>query len=36
MFDLYVALTGGGPGKDYYDGLPHDKTALIGGITWTF
>lgn len=36
MFDLHVALTGGGPGKDYYDGLPHDKTALIGGITWTF
>lgn len=36
MFDFYLALTGGGPGKDYYDGNPHSKTALLGGVTWTF
>jgi uncharacterized protein (TIGR02001 family) len=35
-FDLHLALTGGGPGPDFYDLHPHNKTALSGGVSWTF
>jgi len=35
-FDLHLALTGGGPAKDYYAGRPHTKTALVAGASWTF
>lgn len=34
--DLHLALTGGGPGGDYYRNRRHSKTALIGGISWFF
>jgi uncharacterized protein (TIGR02001 family) len=32
--DLHVALTGGGPGGDYY--RPHDTAAVVGGVSWFF
>jgi uncharacterized protein (TIGR02001 family) len=35
-FDLHLALTGGGPGQDFYDLRPHDKTALSGGVSWSY
>jgi uncharacterized protein (TIGR02001 family) len=35
-FDLHLSLTGGGPGGDYYRNRRHGKTALVGGISWSF
>lgn len=34
--DLSLSLSGGGPGHDYYAGASHNRTALIGGVSWTF
>lgn len=36
VFDLHASLSGGGPGKDYYDHRVHSKTVLTGGVSWTF
>jgi uncharacterized protein (TIGR02001 family) len=35
-FDLHAALSGGGPGKEYYSGELHNKTALSVGASWSF
>lgn len=35
-FDLHAALSGGGPGKDYYYGRFHGKVALTAGASWSF
>jgi uncharacterized protein (TIGR02001 family) len=35
-FELHTALSGGGPGKDYYDHATQSRTALTGGATWMF
>jgi uncharacterized protein (TIGR02001 family) len=35
-FDLHVALTDGGPGTDDYHSRTHGRTALIGGVSWSF
>ncbi|MGN6817288.1 MAG: TorF family putative porin [Sphingomonas sp.] len=35
-FDLHAALSGGGPGREYYAGSLHDKTALTAGVSWSF
>ena len=35
-FDLHAALSGGGPGKDYYSGSSHGKVALTAGAAWNF
>jgi len=35
-FDLHAALTGGGPGTDYYRGRTHSKSAVVGGVSWSF
>jgi uncharacterized protein (TIGR02001 family) len=35
-FDLHAALTGGGPGDDYYRNHRHGKTALVAGVSWIF
>lgn len=35
-FDLHAALSGGGPGKDYYSGNFHGKVALTAGAAWNF
>ena len=31
---LRVIATGGGPGHDYYGNRPHNRTALIVGVSW--
>jgi uncharacterized protein (TIGR02001 family) len=33
---LHATLSGGGPGRDYYDGQSRDRTALTGGLSWVF
>lgn len=35
-FDVHAALSGGGPGQDYYAGRVHDRTALTAGASWSF
>jgi uncharacterized protein (TIGR02001 family) len=35
-FDLHAAITGGGPGSDYYRGRTHSKSAVVGGVSWSF
>ncbi len=35
-FDLHAAVSGGGPGDDYYDRIYHSRTALTAGIGWRF
>lgn len=35
-FDLHAALSGGGPGRDYYSGSFHGKVALTAGAAWNF
>jgi uncharacterized protein (TIGR02001 family) len=35
-FDLHASLSGGGPGKEYYAGDLHSKTALTAGASWSF
>jgi len=35
-FDLHAALSGGGPGKDYYSGSFHNKVTLTAGASWSF
>jgi hypothetical protein len=35
-FDAQVELSGGGPDPDYFDGIPHSKTAAAGRITFNF
>jgi uncharacterized protein (TIGR02001 family) len=35
-FDLHAALSGGGPGKEYYSGELHSKIALTAGASWSF
>ena len=34
-FDIHAALSGGGPGKDYYGSKPRDRTALTVGASWS-
>lgn len=34
--NVELALTGGGPGRDFYDGTPHSRTALVGAIRFAF
>jgi len=36
VFDLHAAVSGGGPGDDYYGGGRHGKTAFVVGGGWTF
>ena len=31
---IHVIVSGGGPGSDYYAAHPHNKTALIFGLSW--
>ncbi|HEX7850221.1 MAG TPA: TorF family putative porin [Sphingomonas sp.] len=35
-FDLHAALSGGGPGKEYYSGELHSTVALTAGASWSF
>ncbi|MBU3078111.1 TorF family putative porin [Sphingomonas quercus] len=35
-FDVHAALSGGRPGRQYYDGRAHDRTALTAGASWNF
>lgn len=35
-FDLHAAISGGGPGKEYYYGRVRDRTALTAGASWSF
>jgi uncharacterized protein (TIGR02001 family) len=35
-FDLHVALTGSGPGIDRYWDHRYHRTAVIGGVIWSF
>lgn len=35
-FDLHAALSGGGPGKEYYSGGLHSKITLTAGASWSF
>lgn len=35
-FDLSLAVSGGGPGEDRYLGGAHDKTRIIGTLSWAF
>lgn len=35
-FELHAALSGGGPGKEYYSGNVHSRTAVSGGVSWSF
>jgi len=34
--ELHAAVSGGGPGSDYYAGRLHDRTALTAGASWSF
>lgn len=34
--EVHAALSGGGPGKDYYGGYPRSRTALTAGASWSF
>ena len=34
--NLSGALTGGGPGRDYYEGEGHSKTAVVVAAGWSF
>jgi len=34
--DFRAALTGGGPGPDYYEYRAHKRTAVVVSATWTF
>ena len=36
VFELHAALSGGGPGRDYYAGRLHNRTALTLGASWSF
>jgi uncharacterized protein (TIGR02001 family) len=36
VFDVHAAVTGGGPGHDFYYGRTRSKTALVVGAGWTF
>ena len=31
---LHLIVTGGGPGRDYYRGRWHSRTALVAGLSW--
>jgi len=33
---LHLAVTGGGPGRDYYEGVAHRRRALVAGATMLF
>lgn len=35
-FDLHLAVSGGGPGADYYLHYPHGRTTLTAGLSWAF
>jgi hypothetical protein len=35
-FELHAALSGGGPGRQYYRGDLHSRTALTVGASWNF
>lgn len=35
-FDIHAALSGGGPGKQYYYGRERDRTAVTVGASWNF
>ncbi len=34
--DLHAAISGGGPGREYYSGKLRSKTALTAGASWSF
>jgi uncharacterized protein (TIGR02001 family) len=34
--EAHVAVSGGGPGRQYYDGTTHSRTALTAGISASF
>ncbi len=34
--EAHVAVSGGGPGRQYYDGLSHSRTALTAGMSANF
>jgi hypothetical protein len=36
LADLELALSGGGPGSDYYDATRHSKTAVVGVAKFAF
>ncbi|HEX4695428.1 TorF family putative porin [Sphingomonas sp.] len=35
-FDLHAAVSGGGPGQQYYYGHSRDRTAVTAGASWNF
>lgn len=35
-FDVHAALSGGGPGQQYYYGRLRNRTALTAGASWSF
>lgn len=34
--EVHAALSGGGPGREYYYGKSHSRTALTGGASFSF
>lgn len=34
--EVHAALSGGGPGKQFYGGKRHSRTALTAGASWSF
>jgi uncharacterized protein (TIGR02001 family) len=34
--EAHVAVSGGGPGRQYYDGLSHSRTAVTAGMSASF
>jgi hypothetical protein len=34
--NVYAAVVGGGPDKDYYRLSLHDRTTAMAGASWTF
>ena len=36
QFEAHAALSGGGPGKEYYGGKLRNRTALTAGASWNF
>jgi uncharacterized protein (TIGR02001 family) len=33
---LHLIGSGGGPGRDYYNGRAHSRNAVIAGVSWAF
>ncbi|GAA0325502.1 hypothetical protein GCM10009087_39780 [Sphingomonas oligophenolica] len=36
LIEVHAALSGGGPGRDYYSGTPRSRTAFVVGVSHSF